>query len=166
MPERAHPVAVFAATGAGAGCMRPAPGTWGSVAAILLAWPWLTYAPATWQAPGLLVAAIAATVLGLWAVPHAQHHYGLLDPSQVVIDEYAGQWLTLACLPLAAGIASPWAVLMVSLLTFRLFDIVKPWPISALERLPGAWGVMADDLAAGLAAGALTYAVMAMRILP
>ncbi|MFZ5786292.1 MAG: phosphatidylglycerophosphatase A, partial [Acidobacteriota bacterium] len=83
------------------------------------------------------------------------------DPGPVVIDEVAGQWLALALLvaaqprPLSLGLVAG------SFLLFRLFDVVKPWPIGRLERLPGGWGILADDLAAGLAAGLVHLAVLA-----
>ncbi|MEW6338447.1 MAG: phosphatidylglycerophosphatase A [Acidobacteriota bacterium] len=138
----------------------PAPGTTvGSVAGVLLFWG---AAVATGRP---LVAAIAGLVLlvplALWsggveAVRRAQS-----DPGPVVIDEVAGQWLALALLvaaqprPLSLGLVAG------SFLLFRLFDVVKPWPIGRLERLPGGWGILADDLAAGLAAGLVHLAVLA-----
>lgn len=88
------------------------------------------------------------------------------DASEVIVDEVAGQLLAL--FPLSLGLwlrgtdpwLFPWRGWVGAFLMFRLFDIWKPWPISALERLPGAWGVMADDLGAGLAA-ALVVALAA-----
>lgn len=126
-----------------------APGTWGSAAAIL---------PAV--AIGLLLPPVAATValglgvaawtaLGLWAA--ARHPSPNADPSEVVIDEAAGQWLAALPCPLLAPSHGLW-VWIAAFALFRFFDIVKPWPVSAAEKLPGALGVMADDLVAGLLA--------------
>jgi phosphatidylglycerophosphatase A len=77
------------------------------------------------------------------------------DPGPVVLDEVAGPWVALALLvTVRPGAPAPGA-LAASFLLFRAFDVVKPWPIRRLERLPGGWGIVADDLAAGLAAGAV-----------
>jgi phosphatidylglycerophosphatase A len=89
----------------------------------------------------------------------AEAFYGKRDPGAVVSDEVAGQSLAL----LAA--ADPWGVL-VGFIAFRLFDIVKPWPIGRLERLPRGWGILADDLAAGLAAGLVVGAARACGLVP
>jgi len=75
---------------------------------------------------------------------------GRPDPGRIVIDEVCGQLLALAFLPAA------WAPVAVSFVLFRFFDIIKPWPIRRLEKLPGGWGIMADDIGAGLAAAALS----------
>ena len=131
------------ATGFGIGRLPLAPGTWAALAALPLAWV------IDWAAGpiGLAVAVAVATVAGLWA---ARAHIGdasPADPQEVVIDEIAGQWLALLIAPrtLAAYVAA--------FVLFRLFDIWKPWPVRAAERLPGAVGVMADDLVAGAYAG-------------
>lgn len=74
---------------------------------------------------------------------------GSPDPGRVVVDEVCGQLVALAFLP--AG----WVSVVVSFALFRVFDIIKPWPIRKLERLPAGWGIMADDVGAGLAAAVL-----------
>jgi phosphatidylglycerophosphatase A len=71
----------------------------------------------------------------------------------VVIDEIAGVWLAMACLPATAFAAHPWPWTLAATAAFRVVDILKPWPIDRCERLPGAVGVVADDLAAGVLAG-------------
>lgn len=139
----------------GAGLLKPGPGTWGSVAALLL-WGGVDIhlihhcTPAdesfVWNVGPLLtlLAAILATAIGIPAATRVAHESGREDPGHVVIDEVAGQWLTLAvCRP-------DWPHALVALALFRLFDITKPWPIRKLEALPGGWGIMLDDLAAGL----------------
>ncbi|NTV81952.1 MAG: phosphatidylglycerophosphatase A, partial [Candidatus Aminicenantes bacterium] len=83
-----------------------------------------------------------------YSAVHAAEH-GRPDPGRIVIDEVVGQLLALAFLPGA------WVPVAVAFALFRFFDIIKPWPIRRLERLPGGWGIMADDVGAGLAAAVL-----------
>jgi phosphatidylglycerophosphatase A len=131
------------ATLGGLGRMRPAPGTIASLAALIAAW-----LLASVDGRGvLLFAAIFATALGGWASEHYAREKGQHDPSECVVDELAGQWIACAFAPrnlLAYALA---------FVLFRLLDIFKPWPISALERLPGGLGIMADDVGAGLVTG-------------
>ncbi len=142
----------------GAGLLKPGPGTWGSIAALLL---WMIpafggerltfvvnssqwFLPRYWLGALTIFAAFLATVIGIPAATRVAQESGREDPGHVVIDEVAGQWLTLAvCRP-------DWPHALVALALFRLFDITKPWPIRKLEALPGGWGIMLDDLAAGL----------------
>jgi phosphatidylglycerophosphatase A len=79
---------------------------------------------------------------------------GRPDPGRIVVDEVCGQLIALAFLPAA------WVPVAVSFVLFRFFDIIKPWPIRRLEKLPGGWGIMADDVGAGLAAAALSRLVL------
>ena len=148
------------ATAGGVGFIKPAPGTWGTAAAVLVAMPWILNAPATLVTPGLMIAVFMATIVGVWSAGVAGRCTGIADPGAVVIDEVAGVWATLACIPPVLVIASPVISAILAFSLFRLFDIVKPWPIAALEHLPGGWGVMADDLAAGLLAGILAGAAL------
>jgi phosphatidylglycerophosphatase A len=136
----------------GIGHLRPAPGTWGSVAALPLAlilqWiggPWL-----------LVAATLVVVVLGYVAV-RAEITVTNPDPGHVVIDEVAGQWVAL--LPVAFGAAQAgvavtalWPGWVAAFFLFRLFDIWKPGPIGWADRQQGAHGVMMDDLFAGLLA--------------
>jgi phosphatidylglycerophosphatase A len=149
-----HPAALLA-TWFGSGRLPKAPGTWGTLAALPVA---ILIAELAGR-HALILATLLVAAGGLWA----SHRYlaagdraasGDHDPGEVVIDEAAGLWLTLWVLPFA------WPYYLYAFLAFRLFDIAKPWPIRLLERrLPGAWGVMADDLLAGLYAWVL-YAVL------
>ena len=138
----------------GAGYLRPAPGTWASAIAIALGVGidrYLGY-------PALVVATVLATLIGFWACK-ATLAPGE-DPGHVVIDEVAGQWLTLlfpAAAFLSHGVEN-WAVVawpgwVAAFLFFRLFDIWKPWVIGRADRRGDAAGVMLDDLWAGLFAG-------------
>jgi len=131
-------VAIFVATVGGAGLAPVAPGTVGSVVAALLLWL-IPFSP-----PGLIVFLVAVTAAGIWAAPRAERLLGARDPGAIVIDEVAG--LTLALL--AAPRTLP--VVVVAFLLFRVFDVVKPFPARAAERLPGGMGVVVDDLVAGL----------------
>jgi phosphatidylglycerophosphatase A len=153
-------LAVAAATAGGVGYLRPASGTWGTAAAAAAAGAWIALAPSSWLVPGLWLAVVAATAVGLASCGAAIRRFGVGDPSPVVIDEVAGTWLALALVPSSTLLASPVATVLIAALAFRVFDIAKPWPISWLERLPGGVGIMADDLAAGLLAGMLTVAAI------
>lgn len=140
------PWAWAVATFFGAGLGRPGPGTWGSAAAVLL---WTAYAGLVHPTPrGLLLALLAGVLisvaLGVPAATAVAHESGRHDPSFVVIDEVAGQWITLL------GSPFHWSTALVAFLLFRLFDITKPFPVRQLERLPGGWGIVFDDVAAGL----------------
>ena len=135
----------------GAGLMRPGPGTYGSIAAVLL-WFGAAHAfrpahLALWTA----AAAIAATLIGIPAATIVARESGREDPGHVVIDEVAGQWFALIAIP------ADWKHAALGLLLFRLFDITKPPPIRQLERLHGGTGIMLDDVAAGLIALALGH---------
>ena len=148
------------ATVGGCGFLKPAPGTWGTLAALPPLWLWWQVVPVAWFFPGLLAAVLLSSLIGVWAANACISATGIHDPGQVVIDEVAGVWTTLLFIPPAVVIASPLTALIVAFVLFRLFDIIKPWPISALERLPRGWGVMADDLAAGVCSGILAGAVL------
>lgn len=151
----------------GAGYLRPAPGTWASAIAIALGVGidrYLGY-------PALVVATVLATLIGFWACK-ATLAPGE-DPGHVVIDEVAGQWLTLL-FPAAAfwshGVEN-WAVVaypgwVASFLFFRLFDIWKPWLVGRADQRGDAQGVMLDDLWAGLFAGLASIAAAALYHIP
>jgi phosphatidylglycerophosphatase A len=133
------------ATFFGAGFGKPGPGTWGSVAAVLLwaAYAWLVH-PAPFSLRIALLVGIALTlILGIPAATIAARESGREDPGFVVIDEVAGQWIALI------AIRPDWQHAALALVLFRLFDIWKPWPIRRLEALPEGTGIMLDDVAAG-----------------
>ena len=143
-------LATLIAAGCGSGLSPVAPGTAGSVVAVAvlafllgmpLVWHWCAWL-------GLLGVAV-------WSAKRAGEAWGVIDHPAIVIDEVAGVWLALlipmSILPFKLSSA---LLLLGSLVLFRLFDIVKPWPVDAAERgLPGAWGVVIDDVVAGLLAG-------------
>ncbi len=134
------------ATFFGIGYLKPGPGTYGSVAAVLL---WTAYARLAHPTPAVLflalLAGIALTLIfGIPAATIVERESGRHDPGFVVIDEVAGQWVTLLFSP------ADWRHGLIALVLFRLFDIVKPFPVRRFERLPGGWGIVFDDVAAGL----------------
>ncbi|MDM7930684.1 phosphatidylglycerophosphatase A [Tabrizicola sp.] len=144
------------ATVLGAGNLRPASGTWASAITVALA-------VLAYQAGLALLVPLGfvlATVAGFWAVPHYLRQNGGEDPSEVVIDEVAGQSLALSftVIPLwwhgvADMAVAAWPAWVVPFALFRLFDIWKPWIIGRADRRGDAAGVMLDDLWAGLFAG-------------
>ena len=134
------------------GLMRPAPGTWGSLAAVLIGWGIERYI----GFPALVIATLAVTALGFWSVNAALKDRPGEDPSEIVIDEVAGQWLAL--LFPAAGffmrdMSMVWPAPVAAFLLFRLFDITKPWLVGRADARHDPAGVMLDDLWAGLFAG-------------
>jgi phosphatidylglycerophosphatase A len=139
----------------GAGLMKPGPGTYGSVAAVLL-WSGAAHGfhpsvmvLAVWTA----VAALVATLIGIPAATIVAREAGREDPGFVVIDEVAGQWIALI------AVRPDWQHAVLALVLFRLFDIWKPWPIRRLEELPEGTGIMLDDVAAGALALAVGLAL-------
>ena len=137
----------------GAGLLKPGPGTYGSIAALLL---W--YAGAHVFQPSVVtlaiatsIAALGATVIGIPAATIVARESGREDPGHVVIDEVAGQLIALIALTPTPGHA------LLALALFRVFDITKPWPIRRLEALPEGTGIMLDDVAAGLCALAVGH---------
>ncbi len=130
----------------GAGYGKPGPGTWGSAAAVLL---WAAYAwffhPTQYALAVALVAGIVFSVaLGVPAAAIAARESGRKDPQFVVVDEVAGQWIALLGCPIE------WRHALICFVLFRLFDMTKPPPVRQLENLPEGWGIVFDDVAAGL----------------
>ena len=134
------------ASGLGSGYAPVAPGTAGSLVAVLTGIPLLT-----WHRGALVAAAVLATAAGFWAVQRIE---AADDPGWVVIDEVAGQWIAMLALPDASLIG-----LLLAFGLFRLFDVAKPGPVGWADRRPGAAGVMLDDIIAGALAAATIAAV-------
>jgi phosphatidylglycerophosphatase A len=202
--QRKKPRLAFAiATAAGAGYLKPAPGTWGSLIGLLIptiaAWLWLM-SLGHFSGDALYIATLAASgltgstpsslfpvfsflgfvlisALGVWSATRVAAFTGAEDPQYVVIDEVSGQQLALVLPLLPVAIphltAHPemsiyglffalsllnWKYLLLGFILFRVFDIWKPWPIRNLEKLPGGWGIMADDWMAGI------YAAILLRV--
>ena len=152
----------------GLGRLPVAPGTWGSLPPVLVFGILLHFgapAPAMVGVMGALV--VLGAVACVTCAPAVVSILGKTDPGEVVADEFAGQALTFLAIPLLASRAlSGWEGFLLAVIgffAFRVLDIAKPWPIRKLERLPAGWGILADDLAAGLVSAVLVY--IAMRVL-
>ena len=140
-------LATVVATGLGSGYAPFAPGTAGSLVGLALFWP-VHHLPLAGQA----VATALVFALGVAAAGHVARRLGIEDPGLVVADEVVGMWVSLLGLPLTGVTAAAGFVL------FRVFDVFKPYPARDLERLPGGWGIMCDDVMAGVYANLLLRA--------
>ena len=149
----AHPIAALLATGFGSGLSPIAPGTAGSLVGLLIAWLLASHVPILGSWLGLLMSGLALGLLGVAISGPVCRALEAEDPGCIVIDEIAGQMWAAAGAVLVPG-APVWAWIAAFVL-FRFFDVVKPLGIARLQRLPGGWGVVADDLGGGLAAGLL-----------
>lgn len=130
------------ALGFGSGLSPVAPGTAGSLAALL---PW--FALRELPIPAFVFALIVAFAIGVWACNWAVRRLQIADPGAIVWDEFVGQWLALAPL---MWMQRGWVWIVAGFILFRIFDIFKPWPVSWADRkLGGGFGVMADDVLAG-----------------
>lgn len=135
--------ALRVATLGGIGRVSGAPGTLGTLATLPLCWV-VMHAGTAWH---ILTLAIVV-VVGTWAAHRSALLLDHKDPKEVVVDEMAGMLLTMV------GAPEGWLGLLIGFLAFRLFDIWKPWPVNWFDRtVPGGWGIMADDLVAGVYAG-------------
>ncbi len=148
----------FIATWFYSGLLPIAPGTWGSLAAL----PFAIVLHALGGFPALLIATIVVFLLGWWATAQETAGKEDHDPGEIVIDEVAGMWITL--FPLSATFwyldldipILPWPGVVAGFFLFRLFDILKPWPVSWADRKSTPFGVMFDDVLAGVYAGICT----------
>ena len=149
-------ISYWLATAGGLGLIPIAPGTWGSLGGLAVAWlfgraeyetlhiggtefhPWN---PLFWW--------IALSAAGVWAAGSVERSSGKKDPQPVVIDEVSGQWLTLLAGPAMFFGPLGWKSFLVGFILFRVFDITKPFPAGRAESLPGGYGIMADDWVAG-----------------
>jgi phosphatidylglycerophosphatase A len=145
--------ATVVATFFGVGRIHPGSGTWGSAATIVLWWFLTRWIPDASQTPAAILLAVLAIAIGIPAATRTAQGAGTEDPGFVVIDEVAGQLITLIAAPVS------WKSLVVGFILFRGFDIVKPPPIRSLERLPDGTGIVIDDVGAGL------YALVVMQLL-
>jgi len=145
--------ATLVATFFGVGRLKPGPGTWGSAATVILWWVMARWIPVSWLAAAAILAAILVVFIGIPAATAVARASGRKDPQFVVIDEVAGQLITLVGAPVA------WKSLLAGFILFRVFDILKPFPIRRLEQLPEGSGIVIDDVGAGL------YALICMHLL-
>jgi phosphatidylglycerophosphatase A len=147
---------IGAATCAGIGNAAKAPGTWGTIPGVALFVGLSMFPPALmWLFLGLFFLAT------IWVAHQAERLIGMRDPGQIVIDEVNGVLFALAGLPVSAGVC------VAGFLLFRLFDIVKPFPIGYLERrCSGGFGIALDDALAGAAANLVLRALLALGWIP
>ncbi len=143
----------FIATGFGSGFSPIVPGTAGSAVATFLVWLWW---PAGWVSQAVIC--VLTTLIAIKAAGWLAASLGVEDPSIVVADEFSGQFFTF--LGLGAAALADWRVLVLGFVFFRVFDILKPGPVGRLENLPGGWGIVMDDVLAGIFANILLRVAM------
>src|SRR5262249_49277647 len=136
----------------GIGYVQPGSGTWASAITVLLWWATVRMLNPGWALPTAAVVALAVTLIGIPVSTVVARESGCKDPGFVVIDEVAGQMIALI------GVFANWKYLLAGFILFRSFDIVKPFPLRRLEKLPGGTGIMMDDVGAGLYALVLLHA--------
>ncbi len=157
MTRAGRTLRVLCITVLGSGYAPFASGSWGSLVAVILFMPlWWGIgfggADRVWIEVGLVVGVLISSVIsviwGRWAVEHFKRK----DPKQFVLDEFAGQWVALLALPMVLTAPLPTLAWVIGgqFFLFRLFDVIKPPPARQLERLPDGWGILLDDLFAGL----------------
>ncbi len=149
MKETGPRWATLIATFFGAGRLHPGPGTWGSLATVLLWWLVTRWIAPDWQTISAIVLAGLVVLIGIPAATQVARFSGLEDPQFVVIDEVAGQLIAFIGVPVS------WKSLLLGFILFRGFDIVKPPPVRQLEKLPEGFGIVIDDVGAGLYALAI-----------
>jgi phosphatidylglycerophosphatase A len=148
-------LAISIASGLGSGYSPVAPGTAGSVVGVIIAILFITLSGLNIFS-GFIYTLTTAVIfaIGVWSAGRAEVIYGEKDCGKIVIDEIAGMLVTLYLVPF------DWRWLLAGFLLFRLFDIVKPFPARRIDqRVKGGWGVMLDDIAAGI------YANISLQIL-
>jgi len=148
------------ATFFGAGRLRPGPGTWGSLATVLLWWLLASHLPPPARLPIILGLIVIVVAIGIPAATLEERGCGKKDPGHVVIDEVAGQLVTFIACPIV------WQALLAGFILFRVFDIVKPPPVRMLEKLPGGTGIVVDDVGAGVYALIVLQLLLHFRVLP
>lgn len=144
--------AQFLGYGLGSGLITPAPGTWGTLAGLIVFLPVLLLSE--WAAWGMLITGLLA---GSWICQKSADAIGVHDHGGIVWDEFVGIWIVLILIP-----EQTWPWWIAAFIVFRLFDIVKPWPIGWMdEQLEGGFGIMADDVLAGLFAAITLWVIYA-----
>ena len=158
-PTWTQRIAWAIATWFGCGRVPKAPGTMGTLGAIPL---YLIVDRITHGGRvGVAVAAVLVTLIGVWAAGVVAHDIASKDPQIVVVDEVAGYLVTMIAAPHAS-----WIAVVTGFVVFRAFDILKPWPIRRIEKLPGGWGIVMDDVAAGALGAAVLLVLDAASVLP
>ena len=143
----------FIAFGMGSGLVRPAPGTWGTVAGLAVFWLLISYL----SAQVAFIVMLTVSIYGTWCAHRSAIKMGVHDYGGIVIDEWVGIWITLA-------LVEPSIInLLAGFVLFRIFDILKPWPIGWVDKhVSGGLGIMIDDVLAGLISASILFALVAM----
>jgi phosphatidylglycerophosphatase A len=149
----AHAIQWFASTAGGVGQSPIAPGTAGSAVGLAL---YLGIVALSGSALAIIPVIILFGLIGAWLGNWAQVAWGRLDPKEFVLDEVVGMWV--AMIGIGGDLPLTWPTVLAAFALFRFFDIVKPWPASRLDRIPNGWGIVCDDIAAGI------YANIALRL--
>jgi phosphatidylglycerophosphatase A len=145
----------------GVGYLPLAPGTWGSMVGVLIFLLYTNFVTfAGYSMIAWIVFIVAVCAVGIWASAQAERIFDEEDPQRVVVDEVAGQLIAYS--PVAV---LDWKHLLIGFVLFRLFDIWKPYPINKLQDLHGGFGVMADDILAGIYAAMIIYTLTFFNIL-
>ena len=148
--SRSRSIFVFLASGLGTGFFPLAPGTVGTVLGVGL-YSFLSHLSSSL----FLITSIAFIFLSVWIADRAEGHLQKKDPSCIVIDEIAGYFITMALVPWS------WLHAWIGFALFRLFDIVKPFPIRRIDRsVPGGWGIVLDDVLAGIYANIVLQVII------
>jgi len=144
----------------GVGYLPLMPGTWGSLVAVGIFLGFTQLVKGNALVALVLVSIVVVTFVGIWAASRTEALSGRKDPGKIVVDEVAGQLISLFPLTLLVH----WSIVavIISFILFRFFDIVKPYPARKLEALKGGLGVMCDDLIAGVYAAAITAIIVAV----
>jgi len=144
-PNRWRSPAFWLAVGLGSGLMKPAPGTWGSLFALVLGYLMITQGVSI---EVFTAAIVGVSLLGTLVINRIEKLSGVHDAPEIVIDEVAGMWI--AMLPLW-HLGTDYILIVLAFVLFRFFDIIKPWPIGWLDKqVSGGFGVMVDDIVAGI----------------
>jgi phosphatidylglycerophosphatase A len=176
LTQRKPRISYLVATWFGLGYLPKAPGTWGSLGGWIIAalTTWLVHARMTSSTtmakggPALatyvhVVVTLFIAVIGVMAADRAARYAQIKDPQWVVVDEVSGQLITYHLFFLVMPLY--WKTYLLGFILFRLFDIWKPFPTRQLERLPGGWGIMADDWMAGIYAAIVLRVALHFRVL-
>ncbi len=164
-----HKICWIIATWFGSGLLPKAPGTWGSLAAIPFA-----YIVSVYTCPyALIFGIIALFFIGIWASDKIEESVQKKDPGFIVVDEVVGQWIALLPLPFLYSILDPNSfyffsapIAVLAFIAFRIFDIWKPWPVNYADKnVHGGYGIMLDDVIAGMYALIITSALTAGMVM-
>ena len=150
-PNWFNPIHLLA-LGFGSGAAPKAPGTCGTLVAVLIYWPLSQLSPEHY-----LLMLLVTSVMGIYICGQTAKDLGVHDHGSIVWDEFVGFWITMFAAPVG------WVWVVVGFVLFRFFDIIKPWPISWIDKnLSGGWGIMLDDIAAGAAASLTIFMLMSL----